>query len=106
MSKQELRTIWQQRVEQHQTSGLSIKQFAEQHELNYHQFCYWRKKFADELQVASVAGFARVTRQNVPTPALADGSNQELCIHLAKGLSITGISHDNLGVLLSLLRQL
>ena len=106
MSKQELRTIWQQRVEQHQTSGLSIKQFAEQHELNYHQLCYWRTTFADELQVASVAGFARVTRQNVPTPALADGSNQELCIHLAKGLSITGISHDNLGVLLSLLRQL
>ena len=104
MSKQALRAVWQQRVEQHQASGLSIKQFAEHNARNYHQFCYWRKKFADEQQVASTAGFARVTRQH--DSAAGQSTGHGLCIHLAGGLSITGIGHDNLGVLLSLLRQL
>lgn len=103
MSNQELRATWQQRIEQHQASGLSIKQFAEQNALNYHQFCYWRKKFADEQQ-AGAAGFARVTRRHDLFAGQPSGHG--LCIHLAGGLSITGIGHDNLGVLLSLLRQL
>lgn len=102
MNNHERQAYWRQQVALHHSSGLSVRQFTEQHELNYHQFMYWRKKFAKAKQAQEPAGFARVA----PLKGAGQPGGQGLCISLPGGISITGIGHDNLGVLLSMLRQL
>ncbi len=102
MDHHERQAFWQQQVKQHHSSGLSARQFTGQHDLNYHQFMYWRKKFANAEQAKNQAGFAKVEQ----SATIGQLSSQGLCINLPGGISITGIGHDNLGVLLSMLRQL
>jgi hypothetical protein len=102
MDHHERQAFWQQQVEQHHSSGLSARQFTERHNLNYHRFMYWRKKFAKAEQGKDPAGFARVEQ----VASMGQLNGQGLCISLPGGIRITGIGHDNLGVLLSMLRQL
>ncbi len=84
MDHHERQAFWQQQVKQHHSSGLSARQFTQaQHE-------------------PSQPGFAKV-KQSATIGRL---SSQELYINLPDGIRITGIGHDNLGVLLSMLRQL
>ena len=60
MDHHERQAFWQQQVKQHHSSGLSARQFTEQHDLNYHQFMYWRKKFTRAQHEPSQPGFAKV----------------------------------------------
>ena len=103
MTNQELQAFWQQQVERQQSSGLSAKQFSEQHGLIYHQLIYWRKKCTDATTEQLSAGFTKVTPVSAPASQATDPG---LCIHMPGGLCITGIEHSNLDVLLSMLRQL
>jgi hypothetical protein len=104
MAKQERQSFWTHQLEQLRTSGLSAQRFAQQHNLSYHQLIYWRSKLstASNLSTPASAGFAKVTA--LRTDELLSDSG--LRLHLPGGLSLTGIDHGNLDLVLSMLRQL
>lgn len=102
MNSQERQQFWQQHVDAWQASDLSSAAFCKQHDLNYAQFNYWRKKFQPAQVTAKPAGFAQVTQLSVVSSRLNDG----LGVHLPSGISFSGIHAGNLDVVLALLRQL
>jgi len=40
----DLRSLWEQRLAEHQVSGKSITAWCNDHSIKVHQFYYWRKK--------------------------------------------------------------
>ena len=102
MNSQERQQFWQQYIDAWQASDLSGAAFCKQHDLNYAQFNYWRKKLLPIEIVAKSAGFAQVTQLAVPPSRSNDG----LGIHLPSGISFSGIHAGNLDVVLAMLRQL
>ncbi len=101
MKSQERQQFWQQHVDAWQASDLSGAAFCKQHDLNYAQFNYWRRKFQPVDAAAKSAGFAQVT-QLVTSASSADG----LAVHLPSGISFSGVNAGNLDVVLAILRQL
>jgi len=95
---------WRARIEAYQVSGLSGSQFCQAHDLIYHQFVYWRRKLFKAEQIvrrrdpATVSGFTQVVVEQSPRAALT--------LQLPCGLSIQGISHQNLDLVHALLEQL
>ena len=104
MAKEERQSFWTDQLEQLRTSGLSAQRFAQQHSLSYHQLIYWRSKLstASNPSTQAGAGFAKV--KALRTGRLS--SDLGLCLHLPGGLSLTGIDHGNLDLVLSMLRRL
>ena len=102
MKSQERQQFWQQHVDAWQASDLSGAAFCKQHDLNYAQFNYWRRKFQSIETVAKPAGFAQVTQ----VAASPNASNDGLGIHLPSGISFSGVNASNLAVVLAMLRQL
>ena len=80
MKSQERQQFWQQHVDAWQASDLSGAAFCKQHDLNYAQFNYWRRKFQPVDAAAKSAGFAQVT-QLATSASSADG----LGVHLPSG---------------------
>jgi len=92
----ELAEYWQDQVNSWRTTGRSQASFCEAHDLSYHRFTYWRRKF-DEAHTRS-GGFALAkyhTAQSSP-----------LFIALPNGLVVQGIDADNLAVARKLLDSL
>ena len=102
MTSQERQQFWQQYIGAWQASDSSGAAFCKQHDLNYAQFNYWRKKLQVNEAVEKPAGFAQVTQ-------LAASHNRllgELGVHLPSGISFSGVNAGNLDLVLALLRQL
>tara|TARA_R110000782_G_scaffold184211_4_gene274462 strand:+ start:287 stop:598 length:312 start_codon:yes stop_codon:yes gene_type:complete len=95
----QLSRYWQEKVAAWNESGGSQKAFCEQHNLNYHQFGYWRRKFGEPRQVTKPAGFAAVQ----PLP---DCAGQGLSLTLPNGILIQGIESHNLPLVRQLLQLL
>lgn len=93
---EELAEYWQGQINYWRTSGESQASFCKAHELSYHRFTYWRRKFNDRH--AEPGGFALVKYQS------AGASN--LSVALPNGLVIQGIGADNLGLARELLESL
>ena len=91
-----LAEYWQGQVNNWRTSGKSQASFCKTHDLSYHRFTYWRRKF-DEQPTES-EGFALVKYQS------AGGGN--LSVAMPNGLVVQGIGSDNLGVARELLESL
>ena len=92
--------FWQQHMVAWQGSGLSGAAFCKQHELNYAQFNYWRKKLLASAPDSRPAGFTRVTQ--LATSSVQDG----LALHFPNGMRLSGITAGNLDVAVAILRQL
>ncbi|MEA3643113.1 MAG: hypothetical protein VBE63_24700 [Lamprobacter sp.] len=100
------KAYWQPHVEAWRASGMSGKQFSQQHALSYSQLLYWNHKLYPK-QSAQDGAFARVI------PAAADsersrsaGPGDGLQITLPNGVRIGGINAGNVDVLRSVLGQL
>lgn len=91
-----LAEYWQGEVNRWKTTGESQASFCKSHELNYHRFTYWRRKF-DERHSES-GGFALVKYRNT--------GSSPLSVALPNGLVVQGIESDNLGVVRELLASL
>ena len=102
MTSQERQQFWQQHIDAWQASDVSGAAFCKQHDLNYAQFNYWRKKLQVNEAVKKPAGFAQVTQLATSHCRLYD----ELGVHLPGGISFSGVNAGNLDVVLALLRQL
>lgn len=99
-SSRERYEFWQRHMVTWQGSGLSGASFCKQHELNYAQFNYWRKKLVASAPESEPVGFTRVTQ--LATSSVQDG----LALHLPSGMRLSGITAGNLDVAVAILRQL
>lgn len=95
-----LNQAWADHIEKWRVSGLSIKAFCEQEGLVYHQFGYWRQKFASANDAPHESKLVSV--------ALAAPSHQTngLEILLPNGMVIRGIDGGNLALVTSLVAAL
>ena len=97
---EQLSRYWLERIAAWEQSGQSQKSFCHQHELNYHRFGYWRRKFIEQNRTEQLGnGF-------VPVQPLPDKAASGLSLTLPTGILIQGIEHDNLAVVRQLLEQL
>ena len=94
--------LWQERITQWQSSGLSGMAYCKQESLAYGRFIYWRKKLvgSPEPDGATPSGFARVA----PVARLEAAAG--LTVSLPGGVSITGLHAGNVDLLGAILRQL
>ena len=61
------KTQWQAHVEAFNKSGLSKRDYAEKHQLIYHQFVYWPQKLNKNPSQELPGAFIPVTVTSVPT---------------------------------------
>ena len=97
-----LSSYWQQQIEAWQATGQSQKGFCKAHDLSYHQFGYWIRKFrrqAEQDHSQQSSGFVPVT---VSTHQEPDG----LSLTLPNGIRVQGIVNDNLPTVYQLLAHL
>ncbi len=90
---------WRHHFDAWKTSGQSLSEFCRVHELNYHRFLYWQRKFRKQERQDTRGGFASITRQPDPSPG-------GLSIVLSHGLVLQGISASNLPVVYQLVSRL
>ena len=93
---------WQQQVDTWRVSGQSQQAFCKAHELSYHRFVYWRRKFegrSTENQIRSSSALVPVTYRR---PTTGGG----LSLVLPNGLELSGLSEDNLSLVQQLLERL
>ncbi len=95
-------TYWQPHIEQWQQSGQTQRAFCREHELNYDQFVYWRKK----LSPPTVKPTPRANSSFVPVTLAASPSPQGLSLYLPNGMQLHGLSQANLPVVQQLLAHL
>ena len=97
-----LARYWQQQIEVWQSSGQTQQDYCKTHELNYHRFGYWLRKFRRQSQQAqSQKGFGFV-----PVTHSAPSQSAGLSLVLPSGLVLHGIAGDNLPLVYQLLSRL
>ena len=100
----QLRQYWREHVDAYRDSGESGVAYCKRHQLVYHQFNYWCRKFRDtdsrtQLTSGESTGFSQVfTSQS--------DSSSGLSLALPNGLVIQDISEANVGVVRQLLAVL
>lgn len=96
-----LHSYWQQQIKAWETSGQSQTLFCQSHDLSYHRFGYWRRKFLEKHSDdghKQATGFVPVSYQQ---PA-----SSELSLTLPGGLVLKGIASDNLATVYQLISRL
>ncbi len=98
-----LSQYWQEQISAWEQSGQTQKSFCEAHDLNYHRFGYWRRKFQAAAKPVDL-----VHRSNgfVSVQPVSDRATIGLMLILPNGIRIEGIESGNLPVVSQLLRQL
>jgi len=106
---------WQHHIDGWQASGLSAADYCRQHQLTYHCFLYWRRKFVSTTeqpmpagsatQTQALSSFVAVSPQFVAdaTDTEESGAGVDLHLRLPNGLEIRNIYHHNLANVRSLL---
>ena len=61
------RKVWEKRVSEVQSSGISVAEFAKIHGFSVHQFYYWKNKFAKTESPAGAKGVP-ITKPQVIKP--------------------------------------
>ena len=98
----DLTEYWKHQIEAWQVSAQSQKAFCKAHDLNYHQFGYWSRKFrnpVDQTERKRPSGF-------VPVTVNAPNESNGLLLRLPNGMQLQGISNDNLPTVYQLLAHL
>jgi hypothetical protein len=94
-----LSRYWREQISHWEQSGQSRQAFCQQHDLNYHRFGYWYKKFNHPTQTKKRSDFVAVKRE-------PEQSQSDLAIELPNGITVKGITQANILVVEQLLRQL
>jgi len=100
---EQLRQLWQERITQWEQTSQSQKAFCDAHDLDYHQFGYWRRRLVVLNQPSdnknNTAGFAQV----VVSPATLSSS---LSVALPNGIRLEGVAANNLPMVYQLIERL
>jgi len=99
-----LRCYWEQQLKQWKSSENSGVRYCQQHNLDYGQFGYWKRKLSEvaadqgEPTAVSRSGFVRVVQhpQHKHAPS-------ELTITLPNGVVLSGINTTQLDIIVQLL---
>ena len=97
----QLSRYWREHIDACRDSGESGAAYCERHQLSYHRFNYWRRKFRDQdnraqLTPCEPGGFTRVVAGRPEAPS-------GLSLALPNGLVIQDIGETNVGVVRKLL---
>ena len=85
------RQFWKTHITNWQASLLSQTEYCRRHELKFHQFVYWRRKFAPKAATAisliqvPTAAVARAASYCSQPPALRVALAPDLCIEVSPG---------------------
>ena len=85
------RQYWNTHITDWQTSRLSQTEYCRQHELRFHQFVYWRRRFAPQtampisLVQVPAAAVARASGYFSPSAALRVALAPDVCIEVSPG---------------------
>ena len=85
------RRDWNAHITRWQASRLSQTEYCRRHELKFHQFVYWRRKYipkaTDPISLVQVpaAAVARVAGYSSPSSALRVALAPDLCIEVFPG---------------------
>ena len=95
---------WREHIDACKASGSSGAAYCQLHQLTYHRFNYWRRKFREldsraQLTTCESTGFAQVLANRSDLPS-------GLSLALPNGLVIQDISETNVGVVRQLLAVL
>ena len=104
-TRQESETLaryWQEQISLWEQSGQSRISFCQQHDLNYHRFGYWYQKF----QLQEKSSSATASADFVPVRLQQSVACPGLSIELPGGLTLRGISRENLSLVEQLLSRL
>ena len=93
---------WQQQIDTWRVSGQSQQAFCKVHELSYHQFLYWRRKFESRSTENQSPPSSALVPVIYRPPSTAAG----LSLVLPNGLELRGLSEDNLPLAQQLLDRL
>ncbi len=96
-------TTWRNHVQNWQTTEQSQSAYCKAHNLNYHCFIYWRRKLvgATKRKIKPARPSAFVPVQSSPMTVVDD-----LSLSLANGMTLQGITSNNLPVVRQLLSEL
>ena len=102
---EQLRQYWREHINACREAGESGAAYCQRHQLSYHRFIYWRRKFADQDQTAQLpvanesGGFARVlSERGIPSSGLS--------LALPNGLVIQDINENTVDLVRPLLAVL
>lgn len=93
---------WRPLIEQWRRSGQAQKAFCREHDLNYDQFVYWRRKFVARNETPA----RRTASALVPVTCIAPATGHGLSLTLPNGMELRGLTLDNLPVVQQLLARL
>ena len=93
---------WRPLIEQWRSSGRTQKAFCREHDLNYDQCVYWRRKFVQH----DVWPASRTAPALVPVTCIPPTTGQGLSLRLPNGMELRGLTLDNLPVVQQLLARL
>jgi len=100
--------LWQTHVDAWRSGGGTQRAYCAQHELNYSQFVYWRRKFerlsSPALAEEALSAAPPARRAFVPVTYTAGRrSDAGLWLVLPNGVEVHGISAENLALVERLL---
>lgn len=93
---------WRQQIDEWQVSGQSQQAFCKTHDLNYHRFLYWRRKFEGQSRAHRNPSSSALVPVIYQQPSATTG----LSLVLPNGLELHGLSEDNLSLVQQLLERL
>jgi hypothetical protein len=85
------RQYWSTHITEWQASRLSQTEYCRRHELKFHQFVYWRRKFAPQTAIpislvqVPAAAVARASSYFSPSTALRVALAPDVCIEVSPG---------------------
>ena len=97
-----LSAYWQPQIAAWEGSGQTQRAFCKNHNLNYHRFVYWRRKFQNRVS----KGTGQSSSALVPVTWRPSPADNALSLVLPSGVELRGISLDNLPVVEQLLHRL
>ena len=97
-----LSDYWQEQISAREQTDQTQKSFCEDHDLDYHRFGYWRRKYREQ----SPSGVIQQGSGFVPVRHSLDRVATSLILILPNGIRVQGIEESNLPLLSQLLRQL
>ena len=97
-----LSDYWLEQISAWEQTDQTQKSFCEDHDLDYHRFGYWRRKYREQ----SPSGVIQQGSGFVPVRHSLDRVATSLILILPNGIRVQGIEESNLPLLSQLLRQL
>lgn len=81
MINNDLRSLWEQRLAEYESSGKTIKAWCQEQELRENQFYYWRKKLRDRSETEQPVKWLSLKLDNNKQASLASNS---ITVHIGQ----------------------